>query len=76
MYSAGTPAVGSILDQFGLRDGLAIVENYLIHGEAGLALEHLLYMVSEPSLELTAKSLGDIRSAADLLGMSSRIRDP
>ncbi len=40
----GSPVPGSALDQVGLIDGVSIVEDYLRHGEPGIALEHLIYM--------------------------------
>jgi hypothetical protein len=73
LFSAGEPPAGSALDQAGLRDGLAIVDDYLTHNEAGLALEHLLYMIFEPSLRLSTASLADISKAADVLGMSQEL---
>jgi hypothetical protein len=75
LYAAGTPTVGSALDQLGLRDGMAIVEDFLDHGEMGLALEHLLYMVNEPSLHLSPQSRADIAQAASSLGLLHLIRD-
>jgi hypothetical protein len=73
MYAVGAPSSGSALDQAGLRDGLAIVDDYLAHGEAGVAFEHLLYMISEPQLRLSRASLADVAQAASLLGMSSHV---
>lgn len=75
MYAAGDPLPGSALDQTGLRDGLAIVDDYLAHGEAGVALEHLLYMISEPPLELSPAFIEDVAQAASLLGMSSQLEN-
>ena len=49
----GTPVPGSALDQLGLRDGEETVLEYLLHGEPGLALEHLLYMIEEPGLVIS-----------------------
>ncbi|MFQ5575053.1 MAG: hypothetical protein ACE5E0_05460, partial [Terriglobia bacterium] len=43
----GIPEPGSALDQEGLRDGSATVLDYLEHGEARLAFEHLLFMITE-----------------------------
>jgi hypothetical protein len=75
MYAAGAPMIGSALDQAGLRDGIAIVEDYLSHGEAGVALEHLLYMINEPQLQLSAQSRTDVAQAASSLGLFHLIRD-
>lgn len=38
------------LAQAGLVNGCAIVLDYVDHNEAGVAFEHLLYMISEPPL--------------------------
>ncbi len=40
------------LAQCGLRDGYSIVVDYIHHGELGLAIHHLLYMVDELELKL------------------------
>jgi hypothetical protein len=48
---------GSNFDQAGLRDGLEIVEDHLRVGERGLAFEHLLYMVVETDIALSASSV-------------------
>ncbi len=50
MYN--TPAPGSTLDQEGLRNGKEIVSDYFTHGEVGLALEHLVYMIIETGIEI------------------------
>ncbi|HEY4262810.1 MAG TPA: hypothetical protein VGM98_21805 [Schlesneria sp.] len=75
LYAGGTPPAGSALDQAGLRDGMAIVEDFLDRGEAGVALEHLLYMVNEPSLHLSPQSRADVDQAASSLGLFHLIRD-
>lgn len=41
------------LSQAGLSNGESVVSDYLDHNEVGIALEHLLYMVKEPPLELS-----------------------
>lgn len=41
------PKPGSALDQLGLKDGTATVEDFMRHGEEGLAFEHLIYMADE-----------------------------
>lgn len=73
-YAAGKPESGSALVQCGLRDGLAIVRDYLAHGEVGVALDHLLYMVNEPSLPISAQSRADISCVAQILGRAD-LRD-
>jgi hypothetical protein len=70
LYEAGEPAAGSPLDQVGLRDGLQIVEDFLSHNEAGVALEHLMYMIKEPPLALSDVARADVRRATELLGMT------
>ncbi len=42
------------LAQEGLSNGTSIVLDYLEHNEPKVALEHLLYMVNEPPLTLSA----------------------
>lgn len=72
LYASGAPPSGSALDQCGLRDGLEIVEDYLVHGEAKLAFEHLFYMVSESMLRLSEQSIADMRCVAAMLNMSEK----
>ena len=48
----GTPEPGSALDQVGLLNGREVVADYLKHGEPGLAVDHLIYMVEEPPLDI------------------------
>ena len=48
----GRPEPGTALAQAGLKDGLATVTDYLQHNETGVALHHLLYMVTETEVEL------------------------
>lgn len=48
----GSPEPGSTLDQVFLRNGREVVVDYLTHGELGLAVDHLMYMVEEPPLHL------------------------
>ena len=45
---AGTP-----LEQAGLKDGLQIVCEYVSAGEAGVALDHLRYMITETEVLLS-----------------------
>jgi hypothetical protein len=67
----GSPAPGSALDQVGLIDGVGIVEDYLCHGEPGIALEHLIYMIHEPRLPISIDTFHLIEQAARLMGMES-----
>jgi hypothetical protein len=59
---------GTALDQAGLADGGVIVIDYLAHNEAGLALDHLLYMIIEPSLPVSGEAKRDVLRAANLIG--------
>ena len=72
-YAAGEPAAGSALDQAGLRDGADVVADYLSHGEAGVAFEHLIYMIIEPDLDLSASAYRTLTRAGELLGMPKDI---
>ena len=67
----GSPVPGSALDQAGLVDGVSIVEDYLHDGETGVALEHLIYMVEEPSLPISTGTFHCIEQAARLMRMDS-----
>ena len=64
-----SPEPGSALDQGGLRDGAGIVLDFLRHNEAGLALEHLAYMVREPSLPISREAFLLIDRAGRTMGM-------
>jgi hypothetical protein len=78
LHSAADPSPGSALDQAGLRNGFTIVDELLVAGELGLAFEHLLYMVAEPRLTLSASSRECIAATAKQLGMTTalnRVRD-
>jgi len=54
--AGGSPEPGSALDQAGLLDGEEIVLDYLRHGEPGLALEHLIYMIHEAGLAISIET--------------------
>jgi hypothetical protein len=69
----GMPQPGSALDQSGLRDGLEIIRDYLQHGEAGVAFEHLLYMLTELDLVLPADVYALIEQAGNQMGYPSSI---
>ena len=55
------------LSQAGLRDGNQIVIDYSNHGEYGLALEHILYMIEEPELSISDGLRGQILQLSDEL---------
>ncbi len=57
----------SALNQCGLRDGSSVVEEYLVHGEARLAFEHLLYMIKEPGIALSTDTFEAMREAGEKL---------
>jgi len=61
---------GSGFDQAGLRDGAAIVADFVHVGEFGLALEHVLYMVTETGVTLTSSSAFFLERTAATLGFS------
>lgn len=70
--SVGNPEAGSPLDQAGLRDGLNIVEDYVSHGEVGLAVEHLLYMITEPDIGLSQQDIEFLRGLCELFGIEKK----
>lgn len=57
------------LAQAGLKDGKAIVLDYFDHNEAGIAFEHLLYMINEPPLVISERCEEAIARIAQALGM-------
>jgi hypothetical protein len=64
-----TPVPGSALDQAGLRDGGEVVLDFLRHGEPGLALEHLIYMIQEPGLVISKPTHELIEQAGRAMSM-------
>jgi hypothetical protein len=67
----GSPDPGSALDQAGLMDGVSVVEDYLHHGETGLALKHLIYMIHEPRLPISVDTFRFVEQAARLMRLDS-----
>ncbi len=63
----GAPEPGSVLDQAFLLDGREVVVDCLAHGEFGLALEHLVYMIAEPSLAISYDTRRRLGEAGDAL---------
>lgn len=64
------------LNQLHLRDGDQVVNDYLNHGEEGLAIDHLLYMIEEPPLRLSPAAFEQLASAAAAVGIdSSRLEE-
>jgi len=58
------------LAQSGLENGAEIVLDYIAHGEAGVALDHLFYMIKEPPLAISAKSAEKLARLAKVFKMS------
>ncbi|MEN5301262.1 MafI family immunity protein [Pseudomonas sp. TWI628] len=61
------------LAQAGLENGGEIVLDYVDHHEAGLAFEHLLYMIDEPPLVISEKCMAILDRIAKSLEMPSRM---
>ena len=71
--TGGDPPPGSALDQLGLRDGGDRVNEYLAYGEPELALEHLVYMISEAGLPISAQTFDQVEGAGTLLEVDSTL---
>lgn len=52
------------LDQEGLITGKQIVLDYISHGEHGLAIEHLLYMIHESEVNYPKDKLASLHKIA------------
>ena len=65
------PKPESVLDQAGLRNGAEVVRDYVDHGEAGIAFEHLFYMVKETGIKLSEDYLARLSDVANKLSASS-----
>ncbi len=57
------------LAQAGLKNGGEIVLDYVDHNEAGVAFEHLLYMIDEPPLVVSEKCVKVLARIAKSLKM-------
>ncbi|OOL36855.1 hypothetical protein [Pseudomonas sp. FSL W5-0299] len=57
------------LAQAGLENGGEIVLDYVDHNEAGVAFEHLLYMINEPPLVVSEKCIKILGRIAKSLKM-------
>ena len=57
------------LAQAGLENGGEIVLDYVDHNEAGVAFEHLLYMIGEPPLVVSEKCIKILARIAKSLKM-------
>ncbi|SEC04080.1 hypothetical protein SAMN05216178_3214 [Pseudomonas saponiphila] len=65
----GPVADDHVLAQAGREHGREIVLDYLAHNEAGIAFEHLLYMIDEPPLAISASCRAAVARIAVRLGM-------
>lgn len=65
----GSPPPDSSLDQVFLIDGRSVIEDYIAHGEMGLAFDHLLYMIKEPPLQLSPETLDRLSCAGRAMGL-------
>lgn len=70
---SNSPPSASALDQCGLRDGVAIVREYLEHDEIGLAIEHPSYMVGETGIVLSREHRNKVRLAASIMNIEISI---
>lgn len=59
------------LSQEGLKNGSDIVLDYISDGELGLAYEHMLYMIEEPSLNISEDCKKSILSINKLIRNNS-----
>jgi hypothetical protein len=69
----GAVVPGSALDQMGLKDGLPVVRDHLRHGEFGIALEHVLYMIRELDLIIPADTYAVLSRSADALKLAEKL---
>ncbi|UZD95509.1 hypothetical protein LOY64_00405 [Pseudomonas corrugata] len=65
------------LAQAGLENGAEIVLDYVDHNEAGVAFEHLLYMINEPPLIVSDECMNVLARIAKTLQIpaTGEIRD-
>lgn len=61
------------LSQVNLKHGGVVVRDYIDHNEAGVAFEHLLYMIEEPPLTISKACMVDVQLLAKKLGYESTI---
>jgi len=62
-------------EQSGILNGQEIVIDYIKHGELGLSLEHLLYMIHESCITFPLNELGKLHSLANELGVRNNYVD-
>ncbi|MGE8099522.1 DUF3630 family protein [Pseudomonas fluorescens] len=70
--NAGTIDANHPLAQAGLEQGASIVLDYLEHNEAGIAFEHLLYMINEPPLNISPECRTTLNRIAKTLSYPLR----
>lgn len=66
---------GTAFDQAGLKDGLQIVREYVDADEAGVALDHLRYMIEETGILISAPTraaLDDVCRGLNVPRVASR----
>lgn len=72
----GVPTPDSALDQAGLKDGKQIVMEFIHHGELGLAIEHLVYMIEETDISISnalRNQILEIASGMNMEDIESRL---
>ena len=62
------------LAQAGLENGAEIVLDYVDHNEAGVAFEHLLYMINEPPLIVSNECMNVLARIAKALHKPVTVR--
>jgi hypothetical protein len=72
----GSPEPDSALDQAGLIDGREAVQEYLDHGEQGVAFDHLIYMITEPPLVLSSATFEKLVEAGLAMGYAPSTWEP
>lgn len=73
----GEPSPDHPLYHRGIRDGKQIVIDYSNHGEYGLALEHIFYMIEELDLSVSGglrDQILDLANELDIKGLENRLR--
>ncbi len=69
--AVGQPHPDSPLAQVFLADGDEVVLDYLDHNEAGIAFDHLLYMIDAVDIPITPDTYGRICQTGELLGLDA-----
>lgn len=58
-------------EQVGILDGREVVVDFINHGECGLALDHLLYMIHESDIRFPRETLLELHDIARSCGMKN-----